>query len=441
MNGKRSLWVGLFWFNWGVILFFWLYGSGALLLQGWPSVAIALGRLFGLGAAYMVLMQFFLMGRNPLLEGVFGLDKLSVIHRRHGIYTAVFFIFHPILLLGGYGALSNTNPVAQFLDFFNNYEKIPFAVLGFIGLLVVIVTSIEISRRKLKYETWYIPHLLVYFSVFFFLQHQFTIGPDLLTHRVFYGYWVLLYAFVLGSHLVFRFLRPLYRLYRHRFYIADVDPENSDVTSLYIRGKAMEKFTWKSGQFGIFRFLTPKLWWQAHPFSFSVPVNAKEARLSIKAVGDFTRDVRSLTPGVRVLIDGPYGVFTDRVREFDKILFIAGGIGITPIRALLEEEVRAGKDVILIYGNRTEGDIVFREEFEDLARKFPLKVFHILSQETKPGFLSGYVDEEKLKSVVPDLLVRDVYLCGPVPMMEGVRKALGELGVPPERVHFERFAF
>src|SRR5690349_9616303 len=148
MEAKRRFWLSLFWFNWGIILFFWWYGSGALLSEGWPSVVIALGRLFGLGAAYMILMQFFLMGRNPLLEGVCALDKLSVIHRRHGIYAAVLFIFHPLLLLVGYSALSSSNLVAQFLDFYRHYDEVPLAVLGFFLLLLVIGTSINISRRR-----------------------------------------------------------------------------------------------------------------------------------------------------------------------------------------------------------------------------------------------------------------------------------------------------
>lgn len=88
----------------------------------------------------------------------------------------------------------------------------------------------------------------------------------------------------------------------------------------------------------------------------------EELRITVKEVGDFTRRVGLLPLGTRIIIDGPYGVFTEWFSVSSKVLFIAGGIGITPIRSLMEQMLRNKKDAILLYANKTRRDIVFKDE-------------------------------------------------------------------------------
>jgi predicted ferric reductase len=182
--------------------------------------------------------------------------------------------------------------------------------------------------------------------------------------------------------------------------------------------------------------------WYSHPFSFSSAYNGKFIRLTIKNVGDYTSKIAALAPGTRVLVDGPLGLFIEKRASREKYLFIAGGIGITPLRSMMESIIAGGgKDIVLLISAKTEKDFVFRNEIEAMKREAPaLKVYYIVSAPT-PGYESGRLDKEKIVRLVPDFFSREVFLCGPPPMMDSVVKNLSEIGFSPKHVHFEQFAF
>ncbi|MEK7120496.1 MAG: hypothetical protein AAB840_00195, partial [Patescibacteria group bacterium] len=124
----------------------------------------------------------------------------------------------------------------------------------------------------------------------------------------------------------------------------------------------------------------------------------------------------------------------------NKVLFLAGGIGITPVRSLFEDNLKKGRDAKLIYANRSEADIVFKKELEDLQNKYGVPVVHVLSDKASISGEIGYIDEEKIKRLVPDFRERDVYVCGPVPMMDSLMGILRKIGIPGDKIHFEKFS-
>ena len=439
MKSKKIFWHTLLWFNWGIIFWFWFWGAKNLNFNNLADLTIIFGRLSGLAAAYMILLQFFFMGRTPFLERVFGLDKLAKIHKKNGKWGFYFLILHPILLTWGYSRLAQISLTDQFLDFFTHYPHVYLATIGLILFIIVIAASIKISRSRLRYEWWYFVHLTAYLAVFFSFWHQIRVGTDLLSSQIFYWYWIALYIFVFSNHIVFRFLRPIYNFFRHQFYVKDIVRETHQAVSVYIGGKNFYKFKIYPGQFMIFRFLAKIFWWQAHPFSLSILPDGKQLRITVKNLGDFTGQVPNLKIGTKVFIDGPYGVFTDLFSVSDKILLIAGGIGITPIRSLFEQMTKKGKDAILLYLNKTQKDIVFRDELQSIAEDYQGKVNHIISEEPDFSGEKGRLDQEKIKRLAPDYLSREVYLCGPIPMMDATLKILKELGIPSRQIHFEKF--
>lgn len=440
MNYKRTVWHIALWANWALILGFWWNGSGDMMNQGATSVAVALGRLAGLSAAYMILLQFFFMGRTPWLERVFGLDKLSRIHHTNGKWGLIMLLMHPLLLTWGYGKLSGATFKNQFVSFLTEYEHVWLAGISLMLFIIVVGSSLYIVRKKLRYEAWYFVHLFAYLAVFSSFFHQIKLGTTLLSSNIFYMYWLALYTFVFANHLVFRFARPVYNFYKHRFVVSRVVRENYNTVSVYISGKDLSSFNIYPGQFMILRFLSKGLWWQSHPFSLSIIPDGKELRVTIKELGDFTKQVAQVIPGTQIMIDGPYGVFTELFSVSPKVLFIAGGIGITPIRSLFEQLTRKGKDAVLLYGNRAEKDIVFKSELETVAQTHGGEVVHVLSDDPSYAGEKGYLDQDKIKRLVPDLADREIFLCGPTPMMDGVIKSLRALGVPLHRIHFERFS-
>ena len=378
-----------------------------------------------------------MMGRMPWLEGAFGLDKLSYIHRRHGKLVFYFLLLHPTLLLVG-NSISYQLSLSATLAVLLALEYVVYAVIGLILFITVIISSIRISRSKLRYEYWYFVHLMVYVAIFFAFRHQFELGEDLEASSVFYAYWAALYIIIFSSHIFFRWIRPLARYFKHRFYVERVHRETHEATSIYISGKNMEQFHIQPGQFMLFRFLRHGWWWQQHPFSLSMAPNGKEIRITPKVLGDFTKEIQHITPGTKVYIDGPYGVFTDYPESAEKMLLIAGGIGITPVRALIERFMKRGKDVVLLYGNKKTEDIVFKHELEEFRKK-GLRVTYIISDEPSFTGEKGYIDAEKIGRLVSDFKEREVFLCGPPAMMDSVLVSLEKLGISKNSIFFERF--
>lgn len=408
-----------------------------LLMQGGGQLLISLGRLSGLLGVYFILMQFLLMGRSFWLERTFGLDNLSRVHHLNGQFSIILILLHPILLTAGYAAVSKQNLWLQFLTLLD-FEDVLKALGGLLLFVLIVFFSIYIVRKKLKYEIWYLIHLFTYLAIFLAWGHQLKNGGDFLRNSLFASYWSGLYLFVFGNHLIFRFLRPLYLFIKHGFFISRIERETGETTSVYIAGKQMEDFKVEAGQFLILRFLTKDFWWQAHPFSLSQTPNNQGLRFTIKSAGDFTAKILDLKTGAKVIIDGPFGTFTERANK--KVLLIAGGIGITPIYSLLGQMVRHRKNVILFYSNQTKDDIVFQKEIEQLKRKYKFTAHYFLSRERNKNYLWGRITKEKIKQLVKDVTGREIYLCGPIEMMSSLKKDLLDLGVFSSAIHYEKFS-
>jgi predicted ferric reductase len=417
----------------GLVCIFWLQGSGTLLSQGTSHVLVALGRLTGLLAVYFVLLELLTASRPLWLEKIFGLDKLLHSHCLIGLFIVLFLLAHPILLAFGH-------------DMFRGGNATHMAVAGLVLFVFVIIVStrahiLKKHGRSFNYDKWKRAHLFIYPAVILAFPHQYSIGGDFIHNPNFSAYWFLLYAFVFGNIIFFKILRPLYLFRRHRFYVKKIQTENHDVVSVYITGKDMAKFKIEPGQFITLRFLTAQFRREVHPFSISALPSDDSIRVSIKNLGDFTSQIKNIKINTPVLINGPYGILTEKVCVNNKILMIAGGIGIAPIRSLLEQLARHGKQITLLYCNRTENDIIFEKEIQDLSAQYGFSAHYILSRQPNYAGESGHLNTEKIKRFVPDYAEREIFLCGPEAMMDGVIGELKSLGTNPSLIHFEKFSF
>jgi len=350
-------------------------------------------------------------------------------------------IAHPLLVTIGHSMQAGTGFFEQYIDFCKNWEDVLAAVIGTMIMSVAIIFSVLVLKKWVKYEVWYYIHLTFYIAVALIFGHQLSVGTDFISNKIFADYWYALYAFTFANLLYYRIVRPIIFFIRHRFKITHLVSETGDVTSVYIGGSNMDLFPIEAGQFMIVRFLTKGFRWEAHPFSMSCLPNGKNLRLSIKGVGDFTRHISDLKPGLSVFIDGPHGIFTSENCKSSKVLMIAGGIGITPIRSLAEELLSMGRDVVLLYSNRNRASIVFEKELNEIVNSSSgrLKVIHVISDDPAWPGEKGRIDKEKITRLVPDFSEREVFLCGPPPMMKAVRATLFSIGVPNNCIHYERF--
>lgn len=414
----------------------WWHISGGLISTGAPGGRlVALGRLVGLLVGSAVLLQLALITRLPWIEPSVGCDRLFRLHRYVGFVVASLVLSHPVLLTIGYARRHHVSISRQFIDIAAGWPYAWLAIAAIVIIGLVAASSVPPIRRHLKYDVWHAGHLAMYIAIGLASLHQAS-GAEMLKQPWWRSYWVALHLAVIGALVVFRAGRPVFNLARHRFRIDRIVSESDEVTSVYLTGRRLERFSFRAGQYANVAFLTRGLW-VPHPFSFSAAPNGRFLRISIKAVGDFTRRIHHLTPGVFVLLEGPLGAFTAGTSIGREYLMVAGGIGITPIRALIESIAAANHDVVLVYAARTVKDLVFAAELRALTPR----VHFILSQPatTDDGHERGRLDGTMLERLVPDVQEREAFVCGPPPMMKSVIGALRALEVRGSRIHYERF--
>jgi predicted ferric reductase len=419
----------------GALAWAWWRISGGLMSNAAPGTRlVALGRLVGLLVESAVLLQLALVSRLPWLEPSIGCDRLYRLHRHIGFLIATLFLSHPVLLTFGYARRHHLSLSREFLGRIVRWPHVPLAIAAVLIIVLAVALSLPPIRRHLEYDAWHASHIAMYVAIVLAWRHQAN-GAELLKQPWWWWYWVTLHATVIGGLLAFRIGRPGFNLARHRFRIDRIVSESDDVVSVYLMGRRLERFSFRAGQYANVAFLTRGLW-APHPFSFSAAPNGRLLRISIKAVGDFTRRIRHVSPGTLVLLEGPLGAFTAEPSNGRKFLMIAGGIGITPIRALIES-LAGERDVVLLYGARTANDLVFAAELRALIPR----CHFILSQGSADGrYEHGRIDSAMLERLVPDVRERETFLCGPPPMMKGVIGCLRALRVTESRIHYERFA-
>ena len=405
------------------------------------GLLIAFGRLAGIIGALGVMSQLLLISRARWLEPLFGLDRLTRFHHLNGLIIPFALLVHPPLVVWSHALQTGDGFLVQLLAVLK-WDDILAAATGAMLILTAVLLSLPYFRRSLDYEAWHSVHLGAYAGLALVIGHQLELGGDLAAEvRYFAWTWYALLAFTWGTVLWYRLLRPLWLYRRHGFTVDRLVMETPDVMSVYLKGKGLETFTVEPGQFALLRFWAPGFKLQAHPFSFSRAADGKELRFSIKNVGDFTGKLHAeLKAGTPVIIDGPHGVFTAARMRTDKALLVAGGIGITPLRALAEQLAARKIDTVLVFSNKGRKDMAFEKELAGLEKTGAFRTVHVLSAEQDWPGEKGRVDAERLKRLVPDFAARDAFLCGPPPMMAALNAGLCALGLPKKQVHFELFS-
>ncbi|MEV1023114.1 ferredoxin reductase family protein [Streptomyces sp. NPDC050264] len=396
------------------------------------NALIVIGRLAGLCGALVMAFQLVLVARLPWLDRRIGMDRLTSWHRWTGFALLWTLLTHVVFIAFGYADGTGVGPIAEIVDLAETTEGVLRAIVALGLILVIGAVSARYARRRLAYETWHFIHLYAYVAVVLAFTHQVAVGTTFTSSTAATAYWYGVWAVALGAVLLGRVVLPLWRNTRHRFRVAAVVPESDHVVSIHITGRDLDKLPAQAGQFFLWRFLTKDRWWQANPFSLSAAPDGRGLRLTVKAAGEGSAALRQLKVGTRVFAEGPYGAFTTLHRTRTESLLIAGGVGVTPIRALLED---LDGHTVVIYRVASERDAVLYDELRDLAFAKGAEL-HLVTGPPVPDRLAP----RELARLVPDIADRDVFLCGPPPMMNAVLRTLGDLGVPKQQTHFERFS-
>lgn len=424
--------------NAAAIVWLWVHGGNATDDQSAGELVTSLARLTGLLGAYAALVQVVLLARLPWLERLVGFDRLTVWHRWNGHATLDLVVAHVVLSVWGYALLDRISVPKEISTLLSGgiYPGMITATVGTGLIVAVVASSVVIVRRRLRYEWWYGVHLAAYAGIALAWFHQIPTGNELHYDAVAADYWRALYVATLLLIVGFRVLAPLAKALRHRLRVAEVVEEGPGVVSLHIEGRALDRFEARAGQFFLWRFLDRKRWWSAHPFSLSAAPDGRSLRITVKSLGDFSGALHGIEPGTRVIAEGPFGTFTEAARKREKVLLVAGGIGITPIRALMED---MSGDVVVIYRVLAARDVVFRDELERLARERGLTLHVVVGDHATPEG-ARLLSPEHLRELVPDIESRHVYVCGPPAMTEALERNVRRADVPPRFIHTEKFA-
>ena len=399
---------------------------------GWMTLV---GRLTGLSGTYLMVIMVILISRVPWLERSVGQDRLVAWHRRIGGWPIALITLHVILITWGYAQTTKVGVLHQFWTFLMHYPDMMDATVAF-GLLVMAgVTSMRIARHRMKYETWWTVHLYIYLALVLAFFHQTRTGVMFIEHPLARETWTAA-ALLAGAVVVlFRVLVPVARNLRHRLRVVAVSEESPGVYSVIVSGRRLSELEVSGGQFFQWRFLAPGLWWHSHPYSLSALPQPPFMRVTVKGLGDQSRAVAHLRVGTRVIVEGPYGRFTHHARTTDRVLLVGAGVGITPLRALLED-LPETVDVTMLIRASSREDIPHRDEIAGMLERRGGRLVEILGPRERIHLTSG-----NLKKVVGHLRDADVYVCGPRDFNEAMTAAATALGARPERIHEEAFSF
>lgn len=396
----------------------------------WTDFSVALGFV---GLAMMGL-EFALVARFRPLAAPFGQDALLQFHRQIGYVGLVFVLVH-FALSARWRELTLDNALHAPL-------LVWFGMAALLALVVLIATSVWRRRLRLSYEAWHLTHtglavVLVVGAlahVLFVDEYVSSVWKQIL--------WAAMAAAFLSLLVWVRVVKPRRALARP-WRLERVVPQRGDTTTLVLAPPPAARFRFEPGQFAWFAIGRSPFSVTQHPFSFASSAERDEVELAVKALGDFTSRVDRLQPGTTVYVDGPHGVFSIDQDEGPGFGLIAGGVGIAGLISMLRTmaDRRDVRPVVLFYANREWEGVAFREELERLRDRLDLDVVHVLEQPPDDWTgETGYLTAEVLSRHLPPGHRRfQFFICGPDPMMDAAEAALIGLGVPPERVHTERF--
>src|SRR3989442_1920624 len=222
--------------NAAAIVWLWVHGGNASDDLSSGELLTSLARITGLLASYAALLQVLLLARLPWLERLVGFDRLSVWHRWNGHATLDLVLAHVVLSVYGYALMDKVSLPKELSTMLGGgvYPGMITATVGTFLLIAVVVSSVVIVRRRLRYEAWYAVHLAAYAGIALAWFHQIPTGNELVLDTVAADYWRSLYVATLALIIGFRVAVPVANAFRYRLRVAEVVEESAGVVSLRI---------------------------------------------------------------------------------------------------------------------------------------------------------------------------------------------------------------
>jgi predicted ferric reductase len=441
---QRDVLTVLAWGSVAAALGLWIADGGLQTVTSGAKVLVAAGIVTGLVATDLMVVMLILAARIPYVDGAIGHDRAIALHNKLGKWVLFGLLFHAIFLICGYAAQEKIGVVSEFASFLGMSDLL-LSVIGLATLTVVAITSIVAVKRSLPYEVWHVIHLMTYAAIGLSLPHQFSVSGLFAQGTWQRWYWLALFTLVALGLLSFRFIFPVITSLEHRLVVSRVVLEDTDVVSIEMRGRGLDRLGAEAGQFLSWRFIGRGLWWHQHPFSLSAAPTDDTLRITIRALGRGTAKLLSVRPGTRVAVEGPYGIFTDAARSQLGVTLVGIGIGIAPIRALLEATtVVPGMATVILRASSPE-QLYLVDEIDALCRAKGARLMALVGPRNAHSYEPTWLPEQygsmSLEHLVPHIAQGDLYVCGPQAVADLVIDDALAAGTPPSAIHNERFSW
>lgn len=381
--------------------------------------------LFAVVGFVFILFQFILSARVKWLEQLLGLDKMLFLHKRYGVVGWTLIFLHLLLIL-----VYEVVEFGSILFWAGKY----YGLTAFILMTITAFTAKYYKNLKLSYEFWRNLHKVNGLVFIFILVHVFL---NAVSGSWFYYQWAVFAAVFggIGLHKGYKY----FQVRNNPYEVVSVSEEAERIWNVCLKGK---HFDYKPGQFMFVSLKRDGKTSEEHPFTISSSPAREEVCFTPKELGDFTSTIKDTKTGDKAYIDGPYGVFSFLNVPGDKLVFIAGGIGITPFLSMLRymKDKNISKEVFLFWGNKSEKEMPFPDEFKELSEELAGFTFvPVMSNQEDWPHEKGHITGDLIKKYVENYKEYEFFICGPPPMLKAVLKALADMGVSEEKIHVEVF--
>ncbi|WP_171909762.1 ferredoxin reductase family protein [Aquisalimonas asiatica] len=325
-------------------------------------------------------------------------------------------------------------------------------LLAWIALGLLVFMAVARDGLPMRYEAWRLSHGVGAVLIALFGLHHTLEAGRYSQDTLLAGFWVLATLVAIASLVHVHVLIPM-RQRRQPYRITTVRPEAERTWTIELEpdkdaGHPGNPLPFHAGQFAWLKLQRPLFRMTEHPFSISsAPADWPRIAFTIKEAGDFTGRIAEVSPGTPAYLDGPYGHFTVAPGENQPLVFIAGGVGMAPIMAMLRQLRHDGyrQPITVIQGNRSGSQILFADELDAMAETLDLSVHQVLSE--PPAEWSGHrgvPDRALLEALIPaeQRAAACYYLCGPPAMIDALEQTLlSDFGAPARQVIAERFRY
>ncbi len=409
--------------------------------------------IFGIFGLCYFLNAMILSTRIRYFDHLFGHDRVIGLHARMAFAGLILILIHRQLKVGG-GELLPTRQIT--LGYIALIAVASIILITVLFMVKHFIHRLRIFRRLKSWVTSYAPadysklkilHNILPFAAMTAVVHVLLASTTS-------GYsprlvFISVYALTAAAlYIRFKFIRP-FILSRNIYTISDIRSPGNLVTEVRLTGR---KIKFKAGQYAYWRLKSRAVGNEEHPFTISSAPDEEEIGFSAKSLGDYTSALKGLKTGDKAIIDGPYGKFTLPADESAPVLFLAGGIGITPFLSMVQNmaDIRSMRSATLIWSVSTRENLVYDGEFLKLMKRLlSFRYKPVINKHDEPireatvaNFESGRINGELISRFCPDLVnsKTTVYICGPDPMREAMVKILRSIGVSRLRIRFEKFS-